>query len=139
VDNLVSLRPLLHQLPPGERRILTLRYFEELTQQEIGQRVGVTQMQVSRLLTRTLIRLREDLAPRFLIIVGTQPAHAEGVSPSRAVVWLPLAERRKAPELLSRLGTAAMTLGASGGDSPSVRRVLCLTRWLPRPGPHDRS
>jgi RNA polymerase sigma-B factor len=62
VDDLVSLRPLLDRLPPRERRILAMRYFEELTQQQIGERVGVTQMQVSRLLTRTLARLREDLA-----------------------------------------------------------------------------
>ncbi len=62
VDDLVSLRPLLDRLPPRERRILALRYFEELTQQQIGERVGVTQMQVSRLLTQTLTRLREDLA-----------------------------------------------------------------------------
>ena len=63
VDDLVSLRPLLDKLPPRERRIIALRYFEELSQQQIGERVGVTQMQVSRLLTRTLARLREDLAP----------------------------------------------------------------------------
>jgi RNA polymerase sigma-B factor len=62
VDDLVSLRPLLDRLPPRERRILALRYFEELTQQQIGERVGVTQMQVSRLLTQTLTRLREDMA-----------------------------------------------------------------------------
>ena len=61
VDDLASLRPLLAKLAPRERRILALRYFEELTQQQIGERVGVTQMQVSRLLTRTLTQLREQL------------------------------------------------------------------------------
>jgi RNA polymerase sigma-B factor len=62
VDDVISLRPLLDRLPPRERRILAMRYFEELTQQQIGERVGVTQMQVSRLLTQTLARLRHDLA-----------------------------------------------------------------------------
>lgn len=62
VEDVVSLKPLLERLPARERRILALRFFEELTQQQIGERVGVTQMQVSRLITRTLQRLREDLA-----------------------------------------------------------------------------
>ena len=62
VDDLMSLKPLLDQLPPRERRILALRFFDELTQQQIGEQVGVTQMQVSRLITRTLTRLREGLA-----------------------------------------------------------------------------
>jgi RNA polymerase sigma-B factor len=62
VEDVMSLKPLLDRLPPRERRILALRFFEELTQQQIGEQVGVTQMQVSRLITRTLNRLREDLA-----------------------------------------------------------------------------
>ena len=41
-----------------DRRILYLRFFEDRTQAEIGDDLGVTQMQVSRLLSRTLDRLR---------------------------------------------------------------------------------
>jgi RNA polymerase sigma-B factor len=48
---------LLQRLPERERTILYLRYFEELTQAEISQRVGISQMHVSRLLTRSLDRL----------------------------------------------------------------------------------
>ncbi|MCU1459602.1 MAG: sig1, partial [Actinomycetia bacterium] len=48
---------LLQRLPERERTILYLRYFEELTQAEISERVGISQMHVSRLLTRTLERL----------------------------------------------------------------------------------
>jgi RNA polymerase sigma-B factor len=61
VEELVSLRPLLDKLSPRDRRILALWYFEELTQQQIGEQIGVTQMQVSRLINRALGRLRKDL------------------------------------------------------------------------------
>ena len=46
-------------LPPHEREILYLRFGEDLTQSEIARRVGVSQMQVSRLLRRSLNHLRE--------------------------------------------------------------------------------
>jgi RNA polymerase sigma-B factor len=45
-------------IPARERLILRLRFFEDLTQTEIAGRVGVSQMQVSRLLRRSLARLR---------------------------------------------------------------------------------
>src|SRR3954452_25205358 len=57
-----SLGPLLNALPERERTILLLRFFGDLTQTEIGQRVGVSQMHVSRLLTRTLRTLRTQLS-----------------------------------------------------------------------------
>ena len=56
------LGPLLAALPDRERHILFLRFVDEMTQTEIGQRVGVSQMHVSRLLTRTLSWLRRGLA-----------------------------------------------------------------------------
>jgi RNA polymerase sigma-B factor len=56
-----SLGPLLNALPERERTILLLRFFGDLTQTEIGKRVGVSQMHVSRLLTRTLQMLRTQL------------------------------------------------------------------------------
>jgi RNA polymerase sigma-B factor len=62
VEDIASLKPLLARLPARERRILAMRFFDELTQQHIGERVGVTQMQVSRLINRSLTRLREELA-----------------------------------------------------------------------------
>lgn len=61
VENFQSLSPLLAALPPRDRLILALRFVEGLTQQEIGDRIGVSQMQVSRLLTAVLLRLREQL------------------------------------------------------------------------------
>lgn len=59
----VLLRPVLARLTDRERRIVELRFFEEKTQAEIGAEIGVTQMQVSRLLAKILKRLREELAP----------------------------------------------------------------------------
>jgi RNA polymerase sigma-B factor len=48
----------LKSLPPRERAIVRLRFIEELSQAEIGRRVGISQMQVSRLLRRSLEQLR---------------------------------------------------------------------------------
>lgn len=57
----VTLHAVLRGLTPRERRILELRFFGGCTQAEIGADIGVTQMQVSRLLNRILARLRERL------------------------------------------------------------------------------
>jgi RNA polymerase sigma-B factor len=56
-----SIKPLLEALPPREKRILLLRFFRNKTQSEIAAEIGVSQMHVSRLLTRTLDQLRESL------------------------------------------------------------------------------
>ncbi|MFF8679334.1 RNA polymerase sigma factor SigF [Streptomyces sp. NPDC015237] len=56
-----SLKPLLEDLPPREKRILLLRLFGNVTQSQIAQEVGISQMHVSRLLARTLTRLRDRL------------------------------------------------------------------------------
>ena len=53
------LASLLRSVTPREREILRLRFVEDLTQSEIGARVGVSQMQVSRLLRGALTRMRE--------------------------------------------------------------------------------
>lgn len=55
------LAPLVRRLPERDRRILLLRFFEDRTQQEIADDIGVTQMQVSRLLTRIFADLRHEL------------------------------------------------------------------------------
>jgi RNA polymerase sigma-B factor len=58
VELAASLRPALAALPALDRRVLALRVIEDLTQSEIAARVGVSQMQVSRILRRTYRRLR---------------------------------------------------------------------------------
>ncbi|WP_164477960.1 sigma-70 family RNA polymerase sigma factor [Nocardioides pantholopis] len=57
----VTLAPVVRSLSERDRRILYLRFFEDRTQEEIGADLGVTQMQVSRLLTRILKNLREQV------------------------------------------------------------------------------
>ena len=54
---------MLQELSERDRRIVYLRYFEELTQSEIAERVGISQMHVSRLLTRSLEILATTLEP----------------------------------------------------------------------------
>ena len=56
-----SLAPEMAKLPERERKIVFLRFFKGLTQSEIAARLGISQMHVSRLLTRTLAQLREAL------------------------------------------------------------------------------
>ena len=62
IEQREALIPLLAALPERDRTILAMRFFEGLTQTEIGARVGISQMHVSRLLSRTLIALRSKLA-----------------------------------------------------------------------------
>jgi RNA polymerase sigma-B factor len=58
VDNRLVLADLFDGLASRERRIIALRYFGELTQSKIAERVGVSQMHVSRLLRQGLANLR---------------------------------------------------------------------------------
>jgi len=67
VDDQTTIFAAAKHLPQREREILFLRFGEDLTQSEIADRVGVSQMQVSRLLRRSLQRLRQltgDTQPR---------------------------------------------------------------------------
>ncbi|MDQ3403309.1 MAG: SigB/SigF/SigG family RNA polymerase sigma factor [Actinomycetota bacterium] len=61
VDNRRALSPLLAELPEREQKIIVLRFFRGMSQADIARRVGVSQMQVSRLLAKTLERLRAGL------------------------------------------------------------------------------
>ncbi|MFI2077274.1 SigB/SigF/SigG family RNA polymerase sigma factor [Streptomyces triculaminicus] len=61
VENIQVLGRLLPELDTRERQILRMRFGEELTQSQIGARLGISQMHVSRLLSRTLARLRTHM------------------------------------------------------------------------------
>ena len=61
VEQRYMLRSGLTHLPAREREILHLRFYEGLTQREIADRVGVSQMHVSRLIRRSIEALREQL------------------------------------------------------------------------------
>jgi len=63
VDNRALLTPAFATLPEREQLILQLRFVAGLTQSEIAARIGVSQMHVSRLLTASLRKLREEIEP----------------------------------------------------------------------------
>ena len=56
------LAPGFRVLDERERMILHLRFFEGLTQSQIAQQVGISQMHVSRLIRRSLEKIREEIA-----------------------------------------------------------------------------
>jgi RNA polymerase sigma-B factor len=58
-EHSATLEPMMSALSDREREILRLRFVEDLTQSEIGDRVGLSQMHVSRLLRQAVARLRE--------------------------------------------------------------------------------
>jgi RNA polymerase sigma-B factor len=72
-----AVRAHLDDLPEREQRILNLRFYGNLTQAEIGQRLGISQMHVSRLLARALAYLRDQLTGE----PGHGAAAARGFSP----------------------------------------------------------
>jgi len=67
------LRPVCRRLKPRDQHILFLRFFRGWTQAQIAEELGVTQMQVSRLLSRILTSLREELS-------DAAPARADGAA-----------------------------------------------------------
>ncbi|MGC4896789.1 SigB/SigF/SigG family RNA polymerase sigma factor [Micromonospora sp. DT31] len=82
VDDRVTVSGLLHRLPWRERRILAMRFYGNQTQAEIAARFGISQMHVSRLLSRALTWLRQamlaDAPPPWQSGGGTEaePARA---------------------------------------------------------------
>ncbi|MEO8851812.1 MAG: sigma-70 family RNA polymerase sigma factor [Allobranchiibius sp.] len=66
----IALRQLVDELPVGDRRLLWLRFEMDLTQREIGTQLGISQMQVSRLLNSILTRLRTGFANNLTSIAG---------------------------------------------------------------------
>lgn len=69
------VRPALERLSDRDRTIVQLRYYEGKTQQEIGEEIGVTQMQVSRLLNRIVADMREQ-------VLGSRDAEAHPGMPA---------------------------------------------------------
>ncbi|MFK0020006.1 RNA polymerase sigma factor SigF [Streptomyces sp. NPDC090798] len=61
VEDFQSLAPLIAELDERQRRIIHMRFVEERTQAQIGEELGISQMHVSRLITRIIKRLRTGL------------------------------------------------------------------------------
>ncbi|PQE02736.1 B/F/G family RNA polymerase sigma-70 factor [Mycobacterium sp. EPG1] len=60
VLDMETIRPLIEKLPPREQAVLKLRFFDEMTQTQIAERMGYSQMHVSRLLAKALGTLRSQ-------------------------------------------------------------------------------
>jgi RNA polymerase sigma-B factor len=61
VETRETLHPLVATLPPREQRIIHMRFYENMTQAQIAEQIGVSQMHVSRLLAKSLAQLRSGL------------------------------------------------------------------------------
>lgn len=70
IDDRAVVQRLLRRLDPQRRRVVTLRFFAHMTQQEIGEVVGVSQVQISRILRSALVEMRDDA--RVLASTGTE-------------------------------------------------------------------
>ncbi|WP_406108576.1 RNA polymerase sigma factor SigF [Streptomyces sp. NBC_01003] len=62
VEDLHTLAPLLEELGERDRSIIEMRFGQEMTQSQIGEELGISQMQISRLLARTLTKLRTGMS-----------------------------------------------------------------------------
>jgi RNA polymerase sigma-B factor len=114
IEDLEALKPLIAGLPERDREILSLRFGQDLTQAEIGERLGISQMHVSRLLSRTLAGLRAGLltddpptAPEPPATPSSPPPTACSPSSGRA------APRRRDRGLPA--GRRRRAVGAAGG------------------------
>jgi len=63
LEEWATIAPVVRELPKRERTVLYLRFFRGLTQSEIAEHVGVSQMHVSRILAQTLRTIREAVGP----------------------------------------------------------------------------
>jgi RNA polymerase sigma-B factor len=85
LEELACLREAMEELDPGDRELLYRRYFCEETQVELGKRLGMSQMQVSRRLARVLVELqRRLLESSYVADSGTGEAVHLSVAPRRA-------------------------------------------------------
>lgn len=64
LEDRVLVDDLIASLPERERKIVTWRFYENLTQSEIAERLGLSQMHISRLLRKSFEMMREELATR---------------------------------------------------------------------------
>ena len=93
------LAPGFRVLDERERRILHLRFFEGLTQSQIAQQVGISQMHVSRLIRRSLEKVRDEIAAEGRCVPSHDPqSHAPPLpplpSPLPGAQWVPTDARR---------------------------------------------
>ena len=95
VETRQTLSPLLAGLAPRERRIIQMRFYENLTQAQIAERVGVSQMHVSRLLAKSLAQMRTgaELHEAVLVLKKAVDYTQSNVSPAAVCGYLEWALR----------------------------------------------
>jgi predicted DNA-binding protein (UPF0251 family) len=134
LDHTVDLDSVLahwDELDGQGQQLLTLRFYGNLTQDEISRRLGVSQMQVSRLLRRTLDYLRGCLLPLRLTALPhpRAPRHQHSAPAARTVRGLPTGARGSRGSVItpgSAFGTGNQrSEGAAGCEpDPAGRRAL---------------
>src|ERR1700738_2295824 len=83
VIDVETVRPLIAALPERERTAITLRFFGEMTQTQIAERMGYSQMHVSRLLARGLNRLRSQTREPDLRATATERSKVSSAQPRK--------------------------------------------------------
>ena len=73
-EDRATLARLVRRVTPREREVLRLRFAEDLTQAEIGERIGLSQMQVSRIIRQALVRLQVSAQSHDAASVRRRPA-----------------------------------------------------------------
>jgi RNA polymerase sigma-B factor len=105
VDNRETLRALIADLPAREQRVIRMRFFADMTQAQIAAEIGVSQMHVSRLLSRTLAQLRDEMLTDTTAAAGTDPIN--GSRSSRAPATRTV--RRQSADLASTASTSPVS------------------------------
>ena len=77
-EDRATIEHLMRSITPREREVLRLRFAEDLTQAEIGERIGVSQMQVSRIIRQSVARLRAYATARQRPPSDRPPGHGLG-------------------------------------------------------------
>ncbi len=122
LDEWESIAPAIRDLPPRERRVLYLRFFVGLTQSEIAEEIGVSQMHVSRILAQTLRALRGSLEPS-----DTEREGAQGPPelPRRHLKTLAPPGPTSSPTMMRT--TPATTLPRISVTIPAITRMAART------------
>jgi RNA polymerase sigma factor (sigma-70 family) len=117
-----ALARLTAMLPPRDRRILGLRFQHDLTQQEIGELVGLSQMQISRILRQAIAKLRDHAAAE----------HSRGQA---AQVSFPSRLFGRVRARVSDRRAAVLPSGRRRTPRQDSRREVTTTIWRRRSGP----
>ncbi|RCG20261.1 SigB/SigF/SigG family RNA polymerase sigma factor [Streptomyces reniochalinae] len=135
VEDFHTLAPLISALDKRDRKLLHYRFVDELTQTEIGERLGVTQMHVSRLLNRLLGRLRDGMTPAGEP-APQRPEQTCTAAPDAPEAWAPPPPAPRGKPVPSSDTPPAASAG-DDGDLVDLRQVpahlpdttLAALRW----------